>query len=133
MAYWAVIVNCWLAMVEEASVTWIVNVCGPAADAVPVMFPEEDSDKPVGRDPEATVQVYGDVPLPALSAQTASPAMGLPIIGLGRAVVFMTGVETPSTRPTNSADLPLGLVLTFTASVLLVARVADGAITGEDP
>ena len=47
---------------DAASVNFTVKLEVPGVVGVPVMTPEEDSVRPAGSDPDATVQVYGAVP-----------------------------------------------------------------------
>jgi hypothetical protein len=42
-----------------ASVTWAVKLAVPAVVGVPEMTPPEERDRPAGREPEASDQLYG--------------------------------------------------------------------------
>jgi len=49
-------------MLVFASVAVTVKFDDPVVVSVPVMTPDEDNVRPVGNDPEVTVNVYGLVP-----------------------------------------------------------------------
>ena len=88
MAFWAVMVNCFVAVAEAESVMLTVKVEGPGDVAIPVIVPTGDRLKPAGRLPADTAHVYGGVPAVALNAHTV-PETAFPTIGLGRAAVVM--------------------------------------------
>jgi hypothetical protein len=88
MAFCAVIVKLLDAVADVASVTVTPNVAAPAVVAVPLIAPPEESERPAGREPDATAHEYGAIPPLALSVQTA-PETALDMIGFGTAVVVM--------------------------------------------
>ena len=105
---------------DALSVTFAVNVAGPAVEGVPDIVPPPERLNPAGSDPLATDHEYGAVP----PVTERDCEYGVPTVPFGRELVPITG------GPAAILTEKLFVVLPFPASVNRTVNAAGPAATG---
>ncbi len=103
----------------RVSVACTANVVLPASEGVPEMIPDPLRDKPAGKTPVPTDQVYG--PVPPLAASVCE--YGVPAIPLGRDGVVTV---TPGLTVMLKGPFALAPEVSITWTVKLHVPVVDG-------